>query len=583
MTMKYFMLISLLATALNAFAAGPSVGGGGDVIILPDDSVVLADPWIDGGAPQPNNMPPLRALNPRILQSINAYAKATQSLLLSLGNKGKSEIFDLLSVLATRKNNLRFYGVQSAEELNNFCAPGGRKIYKLPDGASVQQVACTAGEETFVVEPLFLRLSLRDQALLLIHERLTTLRDQYGGKNYSAIARFTTGLSVYLNLYSEQSLKKYRQLTTDEQKLLSEFYIAIEEVERRNEEIGDDSFQWRAHAFGGGLVHLNSQVDPTALITLNSYIPRNSIVEEGVKIFNLKSDPKIALELGKNTQIKDTIFDRINWTSRSTALPADTGAFFKTGENVVITNSTIANLRTSFVIENNAKIEKTLLAGRDLVIGENSYLTDSKVVVKSLTIGSYVKLRSSQISLIFLDRNNQLGQVANVTKIANDQELNSVSISNDVYTNYFPLGTKLKTIDYSVNVTGISCSYPEKKPKDNPVKGSFLNEFNEGITVTGKMVYDSKTGVFNPTYYYKGDIQASVKISTFKKVNDPSVVMINKDGLFVRPEYSRAEFSYDLSSMESCIARQVVQALDKGITTPTRTGGNTIFIAPAEI
>lgn len=171
--MNFYVLVSVM-TLSTALWAGPSVGGGGDVVILPDDSVVLADPFIDSGAHQPDNMPPLRALNPRILQAINLYQKASNKMVNQLAVvNGKSEVAALLAVLATRNNDLRFYGVRNAEELNNFCAPGGRKIYKLPNGAQVQQVACTAGTETFIVEPLFVQLSLRDQALLLIHERLT--------------------------------------------------------------------------------------------------------------------------------------------------------------------------------------------------------------------------------------------------------------------------------------------------------------------------------------------------------------------------------------------------------------------------
>jgi hypothetical protein len=261
--MRRLFFIGLFSLAAMA-ADGPSVGGGGDVIVLPNDSVVLADPFIDHGAKQPNNMPPLRALNPRILSGISSYQKVLSKFLAKFITGQKSDISPLIEELTKRNSELRFYGVQSAEEMNNFCAPGGRKIYKLPMGAQVQQVACTAGKETFLVEPLFSRLSLRDQSLLLIHERLTTLRDQYGGKNYSAIARFTTGLNIYLNLFRDQMKEKYSKLSEGETQQLTEFYTATEEIELRNKEVTENSFQWSAHSYGGGRVHATSDVDPSA-------------------------------------------------------------------------------------------------------------------------------------------------------------------------------------------------------------------------------------------------------------------------------------------------------------------------------
>jgi hypothetical protein len=271
------LLVSMIFMlfALDSIA-GTETGGGGDVVILPNDSVVLADPFIDLNAEQPNNMPPMRSLNPRIVKTIESYYKASQHIVSFLAAKEKSEINQQIKKLMIRKNDLRFYGVRSEIELNQFCAPGGRKKYSLPTGAKVEQVACTTGSETFIVEPTFIKLSIRDQSLLLIHERLTTLRDTYGGKNYSAVARFTNGLNTYLSLYSEQSKNIFRRLSPDEQKWLTEFYIAAEELELRNSEVTPDSFQWVAAHYGGGLVHTESRVNSTAVIGLSFIIGKDT-------------------------------------------------------------------------------------------------------------------------------------------------------------------------------------------------------------------------------------------------------------------------------------------------------------------
>ncbi|MDO9180953.1 MAG: hypothetical protein Q7U04_01030 [Bacteriovorax sp.] len=186
-------------------------------------------------------------MSPRILQLASLYHDAVVRLLEDLSPRAyKSEIADEIKKISLRESGLRFYAVQSASELNDFCASGGRKIYKLHEGQIANQVACTSGVETFLVEPLFLRLSLRDQVLLLVHERLTPLRDKFGGKNYSAIARFTTGFGEYIDLYKKEAEGTYPILNNDETNRLTIFFISTEEIQFRSSNPTENSFQWRA-------------------------------------------------------------------------------------------------------------------------------------------------------------------------------------------------------------------------------------------------------------------------------------------------------------------------------------------------
>lgn len=284
--MKFLTFIITTFLVLRSFAGTGTEGGGGDVIIFPDDSVVLADPWLNLDARQPNNMPPQKGINPRILQLAGLYHNTMIKLLKDLSPYTSSEIGHEISNISSRKSGLRFYAVQTVSELNDFCASGGKKTYTLPEGQTANQVACTSGVETFLVEPLFLRLSLRDQVLLLIHERLTTLRDEFGGKNYSAIARFTTGLGEFIDLYKKESEGVFPVLDKVETEILNNFYIAIEEIQFRNSDPNVNTFQWRAHPFGGGRVHSTAKVDPTTLITINSLVDKNSTIGENSKIIN---------------------------------------------------------------------------------------------------------------------------------------------------------------------------------------------------------------------------------------------------------------------------------------------------------
>ena len=395
--MKNVLIATVILLLQNSAWAGPSVGGGGDVIILPDDSVVLADPFIDSGAPQPNNMPPLRAMNPRILQVINLYNKASTYLIEDFATKG-SDINKALAKLATRNNDLRFYGVQSQEELNQFCAPGGRKIYKLPNGAQVQQVACTAGNETFIVEPLFVRLSLRDQGLLLIHERLTTLRDQFGGKNYSAIARFTTGLNLYLSLYSEQIKKKYRQLNDVEQKLLSDFFVAIEEIEKRNSEVTDDSFQWGAHKNGGGRIHVAAIVDESSFVSLDSVIAKGSEINANAIIKSFPNPYRLPLVMEENTKINNlgTTFYVDPKNPQYNVIPTATSKIIlKSG--VVLDDVTLGNNISGFTFGEQTEVTNTTINSGAFNSGRNVKLTGANLGSDSIKISDDVSVLNSSL------------------------------------------------------------------------------------------------------------------------------------------------------------------------------------------
>lgn len=473
--MKFLnILVILSALATNIAWAGPSVGGGGDVVILPDDSVVLADPFLDGGAVQPNNMPPVRSLNPRILQLINLYRSASEKILKDYGQ----DINQVMTELGTRKNNLRFYAVQNAQELNLFCAAGGRKIYQLPTGALAQQVACTAGEETFLVEPLFLRLSLRDQSMLLVHERLTTLRDSNGGKNYSAVARFTSGLNSYLNIYAEQAKKKYRILTGDEQKSITEFYIATEELEKRNSEVTEDSFQWIAHANGGGRIKSNASVDESAFVSVSS------VVHSHVSI----------------------------------------------GANSNILNSSIYNSSVGI----NSKITNLLYRPYvKLTIEDNVLISDVEIKsasVQSLTVKSGVTLKNALIEL------------SSDLVIAENQKLIDGSITKVTQDDYYPSGfvpvPSLKEIsipdfDYSARYS----EYNEVSGKN--LKKEFFNPAGNGIVITADYKRRDLIGAKIKNDFKNMKVQI---VNQYKTRNeDPTKFLINNKGEIIKADYLKGE------------------------------------------
>ncbi len=290
-------LLLTLHTHLAFADDGTEGGGGGDAVILPSGEVVLADAFLDHTAPQPNHMPPRKSLNPRLLRQIGAYQSLFERGVLGTRAVRVSESVVLreLRRLAGQGAALVYYSVASAEELNNFCASGGRKHYLLPSGARVEQVACTAGDETFIVTPLFSRMNLHHQALLLIHERLTTIRDAQGSKNFQAIARLTTGLGVYLQLAYEQQTGARRALAPSELRQVLGLYEGLAELEYRDGNVPDDAFTWRLHPNGAGLLHPRAQVEADAWVGVTSSVGQDAVVGARTRLTGVHLAPESVL------------------------------------------------------------------------------------------------------------------------------------------------------------------------------------------------------------------------------------------------------------------------------------------------
>lgn len=527
MKAKQFGIVLIAMFAFTTVQAGPSVGGGGDVVILPDDSVVLADPFIDNGAPQPNNMPPLRALSPRILQVINLYNKASTYLIADFADK-ESDINSILTELATRNNDLRFYGVQTQEELNQFCAPGGRKIYKLPNGAQVQQVACTAGNETFIVEPLFVRLSLRDQGLLLIHERLTTLRDQYGGKNYSAIARFTSGLNLYLSLYSEQIKKKYRQLSNIEQKMLSDFFVAIEEIEKRNSEINDDSFQWAAHKNGGGRIHVAAIVDETAFVSLDSVIAKGSEIEQNTIIKNFPNNFRLPLIMRDSANISNvgiTYYTDANYPQYNIVPNSNSKIILKAGAS--LKDVTLGNNTDGFTFGEQAEITNTTIKAGSFISGKNIQLTGVNMGSDSIKVGEAVAVANSQLyaKRLQLENNSSI----ELTIVGKQQMMENLTTGSN---------SLLKEVNLETSAATIGTSNVIEKSDLNLLRGSL----NTGASVTIK---GSKIGVNHLNIGTQTTIEDSVLYA--------SVLKLGNKVEFKEAKIEYAELNASIASEEKLI------------------------------
>lgn len=532
-----------------AMASGDKVGGGGDVVILPNDKVVIADPFLDHSGHQPNNMPPLRAINPRLMQIAALYAEAAKSHLNNLSPKRGSDIVDEISKLTTRGSDLRFYAVENEKHLNQFCAPGGKKSYKLPPNYVVSQVACTAGNETFLVENLFVRLSMREQVLLLIHERLTTLRDQYGGKNYSAIARLTTGLNKYLDIYQEQAQGRFRTLSEAEVSALTDFYIAAEEIQYRNSDPTLDSFQWRAHSKGGGRVHLMAKVHPTATIGIVDRITKNISVGANSRVSGLTSQAEnTPIEIGENTTIYNIDVKSLSPVKIGNRARLSNVFFhvysLSVGSDVLIEDSSfVQNFRHRYglsildmklTISDGVKVQKSQIEApvemkfADFLLGREVQIQNSKVYLvlqSDSRIGERTKISDSSLTLQKSDY------------LAEDQVIAGANVNKESV-NYFPETAQLKSLAFEIFFKDFLLIADNRQGADQRAQQTVTGQ---GVSVGYK--YKNVLRRFRRANTYAYDITANIRLNPTQKSKDESLSVIEEGKVLKAGFYKYAEFN----------------------------------------
>jgi hypothetical protein len=305
------LFILLLFTPLLAFSrggneevsgGGSEVGGGGNVVVLPDDSVHLADPFIV--RPAEDGIQSFKDLHPSLIAELERIGKLlvrlgaatddhidTKASNRALSEEEKRQIrmtryltrdFQAKFLISNIENPVTEY--KFVDQFPSSCRPVG-DIGPTPDGYRVRELGCTKGPTTYILKEYFEKLSIREQALSLVHERMHGLIRDF---EHHFITDVTQGLKILLDFYNQQQSGQ-RPVLTDQQKLFLKGTLKALGVTGLNEGSPEEEWEfwqnWEV-ASGGGLFHKSAKVSKGAYLGVGSLLGEGGLMDSGSEFMN---------------------------------------------------------------------------------------------------------------------------------------------------------------------------------------------------------------------------------------------------------------------------------------------------------
>ena len=305
------LLTAILLWTGSAAGEGGNVSGGGGAIILPDDSVILADPYTPRvGSDSVGELSlPLRAELEHIGDLIVRYGASYPS------SDGALTMYrQTLQVISS------FISESVFDPLIEY-----RFVPRLPDtpecatphhttfteAGTLENLACSMGPFTWIRVDLFQRMTLREQALTILHERLHTTVTPLPEE---AIADITDGVRILLHRFNIQFTGDRSLLGGDEIHKIEILMRRIAQGHLHGGRVHErDSARWlqtwRVWPKGGGLLHLSATAAESAFVGVGSIAGPASRLGENSALVNtlchdllfesmLRADLSCALDRG---------------------------------------------------------------------------------------------------------------------------------------------------------------------------------------------------------------------------------------------------------------------------------------------
>lgn len=294
--MRKLFLVAVTAAALSssyARAGDKEVGNGGDAVTLPDDSVILADPFTKRiGSPQnlhPALVTELKRVG-RLLTRYGAmwnYRERHYNHGASAGHWSGVDYHDQAKfVEESVLDPLIEYRFVDALPKIRVCGSESDPD-SLPSGSQLHAVACTQGVVTWIKESLFKRMTIREQAKLIIHERLHSLPTFIA---HELIADLTDGIDLMLFFYNEQLNGRRPRLTLTQVETMRIMVKRIVQVGMQAGRFEEPHYfidEWHILQNGGGLVsNSNTHVSPDSYVGIGSMLDAYGRMGAGAELID---------------------------------------------------------------------------------------------------------------------------------------------------------------------------------------------------------------------------------------------------------------------------------------------------------
>jgi hypothetical protein len=408
------LIFNMLPSAFAGAGGGSEVGNGGEVITLPDDTVILGDPYTS--RPDPSQAITYDQLNASLKAEIERAGRFLVKFGAAVDNsipndptptddqiqqmvrkRYLSRVAQAAFLVSTVMDTamVQYYFVDplpstctSAEDID---ANG------LPNGYQLDLGGCTEGPVTWIDKTLFAKMNVREQAKLLIHERMHALMAQYGFPHYM-IADITDGLDVAMTLYNDQINSQRPVLTSDQVTKLETLIAQILRThlaDGRPETESELETAWTVSPNGGALVSNTATVSPQAYVGVGSLIGSGSTISPGALILN-SSCYRGGCQLQNGAQmLESTIMQKAPSTETDPAPEDFASDFHRISFSATIGNGSILNNSTVTI-----GTSPSASTAPSVVLADGSNLSNSSVDgALTLTLDAGASLASDSISL----------------------------------------------------------------------------------------------------------------------------------------------------------------------------------------
>jgi hypothetical protein len=357
--MRSKVVLSVLLVVFCASPAPAEQDGGGALGLVFDDRVILADPFIERTGNRTE-------LHPLLVQELTRARFVMRGFGLT-ESFFEDQVFNPL---------VEF---QMTDQLPQGCRERV-KLNKVPPRAVTALVACTRGSRTWLKGSSFTKMSVREQAKTIVHERLhASVPD--APEEYRA--DFTDGLELALSLYNAQLRGERPILHDDEYHRLKTLLLRTVQMglfpsynpdgSRLKYDGRDFVEAFDVFRDGGGVVATasveNGSISRGSYIGVGIVVHPNSNIEEGAELIASNICVYAACNLASNSRV----IESESLADRKTGQPYNTWTL---GAAAQVVRSRVEG---GMILAERARLENSQLRGTRIYIHADSSIRDSTI------------------------------------------------------------------------------------------------------------------------------------------------------------------------------------------------------------